>query len=76
MAGPPIPRTERLRTALPDVVALVVGIGVMLVWAGAVEAFISQSHHPVLAYSSKIAFGVMELAALSSYLFFAGQQKS
>ena len=74
--GRPVSRTERLRTALPDVVALVVGIGVMLVWAGAVEAFISQSHRPVLAYSSKIAFGVMELAALGSYLFFAGQQKS
>jgi uncharacterized membrane protein SpoIIM required for sporulation len=73
--GRPIPRTERLRAALPDVVALVVGIGVMLVWAGAVEAFISQSHRPVLAYSSKIAFGVMELAALGSYLLFAGRQK-
>ena len=46
--GPPIPRTERMRAALPDVVALVVSIGVMLVWAGAVEAFISQSSPPRL----------------------------
>ena len=73
--GRPIPRTERLRVAFPDVVALVVGFGVLLMWAGVVEAFISQGHRPVLAYSSKIAFGVMELAALGSYLLVAGRQK-
>ncbi len=46
----------------------------MLVWAGAVEAFISQYHQPVLPYALKIGFGVCELAALTAFLALAGRE--
>jgi len=36
----------------------------MLVWAGLVEAFLSQYHRPVVPYSLKIGFGVAELILL------------
>ena len=41
----------------------------MLVWAGVVEAFISQYHEPVLPYLVKIALGCVELAVLSAWLY-------
>jgi uncharacterized membrane protein SpoIIM required for sporulation len=72
----PVSRTERLRAVGHDMLALTLGFAMMLVWAGIVEAFISQSHRPVLAYSAKIAFGGVELAALGSYLLFAGRRTS
>jgi hypothetical protein len=58
------------------VIALAAGLAMMLVWAGAVEAFISQSHQPVLAYSAKITFGLIELSALAAYLFLAGRGRT
>lgn len=58
----------RLRAAAPDVVTLCAGAALMLVWAGVVEAFISQYHEPVLPYWIKIAFGAAEGAALLWYL--------
>ncbi|MEO5958631.1 MAG: stage II sporulation protein M, partial [Opitutaceae bacterium] len=63
----------RLRAAAPDVVTLCFGAALMLVWAGIVEAFMSQYHEPVLPYVVKIAFGCVELAALGWYLFRAGR---
>jgi hypothetical protein len=39
-----------------------------------VEAFVSQYHQPVLPYSLKIAFGVLELAALSIFLARVGRR--
>ena len=44
------------------------GVAVMLVWAGIVEAFFSQYHAPVLPYGVKIAFGAVELVALTWFL--------
>lgn len=64
---------SRLRAAAPDVVTLCFGTGIMLVWAGIVEAFLSQYHEPVLPYAVKIGFGTIELAALAWYLFRAGR---
>ena len=64
---------SRLRAAAPDVVTLCFGAALMLVWAGIVEAFLSQYHEPVLPYVVKIAFGCVELAALTWYLFWAGR---
>lgn len=61
-------RSAQLRSVLPDVVTLALGAALMLVWAGIVEAFISQYHYPVLPYSLKIGFGLIELAALTYYL--------
>lgn len=58
----------RLRAIAPDVTTLIGGVGVMLVWAGLVEAFFSQYHAPVLPYSVKIAFGCTELLLLVVFL--------
>ena len=65
--------SARLRAVAPDVVTLCIGAALMLVWAGLVESFFSQYHEPVLPYALKISFGVVELVALSWYLFRSGQ---
>jgi uncharacterized membrane protein SpoIIM required for sporulation len=67
-------RPERLRTVAPDLFAIIAGAAAMLVWAGMVEAFISQYHKPVIPYGLKIAFGICELGALSAYLGWAGRE--
>lgn len=61
---------ERLRSIGSDLMALACGFAVMLVWAGIVESFLSQYHEPVLPYWQKIAFGLVELAALVWFLCF------
>jgi uncharacterized membrane protein SpoIIM required for sporulation len=58
----------RLRAVAPDLVTLIFGVALMLVWAGIVEAFFSQYHAPVLPYSVKIAFGCVELVLLIVFL--------
>jgi uncharacterized membrane protein SpoIIM required for sporulation len=65
-------RRERLRDIGPDLVTLVGGTAVMLVWAGIVEGFFSQYHEPFLPYSLKIGFGCAELMALTLFLWRAG----
>ena len=67
------PRVERLRAVAADLVAIVVGAGILLIWAGTVESFVSQYHQPVIPYALKIAFGLCELAALSFFLGWAGR---
>lgn len=62
------PLRQRLRKVSPDVMTLAFGLAVMLVWAGVVEAFFSQFHEPVLPYTLKILFGVVELAVLVLFL--------
>jgi uncharacterized membrane protein SpoIIM required for sporulation len=64
---------DRLRAVSPDVVTLCFGAGLMLVWAGFVEAFMSQYHEPVLPYAVKITFGLVELAALGWIASCAGR---
>jgi uncharacterized membrane protein SpoIIM required for sporulation len=68
------PRRERLRAIAPDLLAIIGGAAVMLVWAGLVEAFISQYHRPVLPYGMKIGFGVCELIALTAFLGWGGRE--
>lgn len=68
------PLGERLRAVVPDVVTLIGGVAILLVWAGLVEAFFSQYHPPTIPYAAKIAFGVVELALLVFYLVYAGQK--
>ncbi len=68
-------RRMRLRQVVPDLVTLIFGAGLMLVWAGIVEAFFSQYHAPVIPYGLKIAFGVAELAALSLFFGRAGRHE-
>lgn len=65
-------RLQRLREAAPDLVTLIGGAALMLVWAGVVEAFLSQYHAPVLPYSAKIAFGAVEAVLLTLYLSRSG----
>lgn len=63
---------ERLREISRDLVTLIGGVAVLLVWAGFVEAFFSQYHEPVLPYSVKIIFGLVELALLVLFLWKSG----
>jgi len=61
-------RAERLRHISRDVVTLAGGVAIMLVWAGLVEAFVSQYHEPVVPYGLKIAFGLIEALLLTTFL--------
>lgn len=63
-----LPRAARFRAVASDLLVIISGAGCMLVWAGIVEAFVSQYHRPVLPYGLKIGFGVCELIALSLFL--------
>ena len=65
---------SRLRTAGPDVVTLCFAAALMLIWAGVVEAFLSQYHQPVIPYAVKIGFGVLETVALWWFLLRAGRK--
>jgi uncharacterized membrane protein SpoIIM required for sporulation len=67
-------RSDRLRAVAPDLFAIIAGAAAMLVWAGMVEAFISQYHQPVVPYGLKIAFGACELVALTAFLGWAGRE--
>ena len=69
-------RRERLRAIGGDLVTLVSGVAVMLVWAGLVEAFLSQYHRPVVPYSLKIGFGVAELILLVLFLGRSGRSEA
>ncbi len=63
----------RLAGIRADLVTLIGGVAVMLVWAGVVEAFFSQYHEPVLPYWLKIVFGLAELVCLTLFLSLAGR---
>lgn len=69
------PMGERLREVVPDVVHLITGVAVMLIWAGLVEAFFSQYHEPVIPYAVKITFGMVEIGLLILFLRFAGARE-
>lgn len=64
---------QRLQQVFGDLMTLMFGLALMLVWAGIIEAFLSQYHAPVLPYAVKIGFGVVELVALCAFLAFAGR---
>jgi len=66
---------RRLRTVAPDLVTLLCGLAMMLVWAGIVEAFFSQYHEPVIPYHAKIIFGTLELTALILFFGLSGKSK-
>ena len=74
--GKRIPLKARLREVSRDLVTLIFGVGALLVWAGFVEAFLSQYHEPVIPYSVKIAFGLIELGLLILYLSKSGTGKA
>ncbi len=66
-------RGERLRACANDILTLIGGAAVMLVWAGIIESFFSQYHAPVIPYSLKTVFGLVEFAALILFLWRAGR---
>lgn len=72
--GKPVTLKMRLRKISADLVTLILGIGLMLIWAGIVEAFFSQYHEPVLPYGVKIGFGVIELILLVLFLARSGRK--
>jgi len=72
--GKRAPLGSRLREISPDVVTLSFGFAVLLIWAGFVEAFLSQYHEPIVPYDAKIAFGAVELLLLCLYLAKSGRQ--
>ena len=63
----------RFRAVAPELVTLIGGVALMLVWAGLIEAFLSQYHEPLIPYWSKIAFGTVELVLLILFLARAGR---
>ena len=65
----------RLRAVSGDLVTLIFGVAVMLVWAGLIEAFFSQYHEPVIPYSVKIGIGIAELILLILFLSRSGMDK-
>jgi uncharacterized membrane protein SpoIIM required for sporulation len=62
----------RFREVSHDLTTLVLGIVLLLIWAGFVEGFLSQYHEPVIPYSIKIAFGLVELVLLVLFLAKSG----
>lgn len=64
--------TARLRAISPDLVTLIFGVGLLLTWAGFVEAFLSQYHEPIVPYAVKIGFGALELILLILFLARSG----
>jgi len=66
------PLRVRLRRISKDLVTLISGVAMMLVWAGIVEAFFSQYHEPVFPYEVKIGFGIVELILLILFLWKSG----
>lgn len=73
--GDRAPLAQRLRAVGADLMTLIGGVAVMLVWAGLVESFLSQYHEPVIPYSLKIAFGSLELALLCWFLATRGRRE-
>lgn len=69
------PLRARLRAVGGDLVTLIFGVALMLVWAGFVEAFLSQYHAPVFPYWAKIGLGTVELALLALFLLKSGSRK-
>jgi len=70
------PLRVRMRSVSNDLTTLMLGVSLMLIWAGVIEAFFSQYHAPVLPYSIKIAFGLIELILLVLFFSRCGREES
>jgi len=67
------PLRQRLRLVRDDVATLAGGLAAMLVYAGLIEAFLSQ-YHGVHLYNLKIAFGLMELVLMAAFFGVMGRR--
>ena len=56
-----------------DLVTLILGAALLLVWAGIIESFLSQYHRPVF-YPWKIGLGAVQLIGLILYLSLCGRK--
>jgi len=65
--------SQRMRAVAGPLTTLIVGVALLLIWAAALEAWLSQYHQPVLPYWAKIAFGIGEFLVLYAFLIFAGR---
>lgn len=65
-----------MRRSMTEWLLLVVGLAMMLTWAGIMEAFFSQHHAPVLPYQFKVAVGAAELVLLAIYLGMIGKKEA
>ena len=70
------PLTARLRDVSGDLATLIFGVAILLIWAGFIEAFLSQYHEPIIPYEMKIGFGLVELMLLSLFLAKSGKTNS
>ncbi len=68
------PLGKRLRDDAGELATLIGGVAILLVWAGIVEAFLSQYHEPLVPYGLKIAFGLVELVLLAAFLIWCGRR--
>lgn len=64
---------QRFARIRGDLLTLVGGAGLLLIWAGIVESFLSQYHDPQF-YPWKIGFGAVQLLALILYLTLCGRR--
>ena len=65
---------QRFARIRGDLLTLVGGAALMLVWAGIVESFLSQYHAPQF-YPWKITFGALQLCALLLFFTFCGRNR-
>lgn len=69
------PLKKRLKDISADLITLLGGCSVLLIWSGIIESFLSQYHAPIIPYSAKIIFGISELSLLIVFLTFSGREK-
>jgi uncharacterized membrane protein SpoIIM required for sporulation len=72
--GNRMPLRMRLREISNDLLTLIGGVAVLLIWAGIIEAFLSQYHQPVIPYWAKISFGFVEFVLLIAFLSRSGAE--
>jgi uncharacterized membrane protein SpoIIM required for sporulation len=72
--GTGVPLRQRLGLVRDDLATLAGGLAVMLVYAGVIEAFLSQYHGPHL-YRLKIGFGLMELVLMIGFFAVMGRSR-
>ncbi len=65
---------QRFARIRGDLVTLIAGAALLLIWAGIVESFLSQYHAPPF-YPWKIGFGLVQLCGLVLYLSLSGRKK-
>jgi len=65
---------QRFARIRGDLLTLVAGAALLLIWAGIVESFLSQYHSPGF-YPWKIGFGAVQLIALVVYLSLCGRRR-